>query len=263
MKEFLERVWQDIKQRKNLELYLVLTAIIIVFVADIVGINTTNAVTEIILAVLAILLYGLVESRHSAEDSDKKLANIEKSILKIGQLLSQNKLNEKFEKHSTITGNRQRLKNAKTLDWMSISLHKTLTIYEHELTECLKNGGQIRLLLIDPNSPIPHALAELGHSLGSSEKIVNNVRSALEIIQSWRNRMPECNLEVRVLSSQPPYRLSMLDRGLSIAYARIRLFVIPKSSDIPVVTVSAKDDKEWFEFFADQFEKYWGIGQQV
>ena len=39
MEDFIRTVWSDIKQRKNLELYLALFAAIIILIADIVGVE--------------------------------------------------------------------------------------------------------------------------------------------------------------------------------------------------------------------------------
>ena len=67
MKDFIELAWKDIKKRKNLELYVVLLAIVSVFVVSIFGVDTASTLVNITLAVLAVLLYGLIDTKHSAE----------------------------------------------------------------------------------------------------------------------------------------------------------------------------------------------------
>ena len=75
MNDFIKKAWSDIFSRqKNLELYIVLLVIIIIFFADIFGVDTETAYSEILLAALAILIYGMIESRHYNERVEKSLA---------------------------------------------------------------------------------------------------------------------------------------------------------------------------------------------
>ncbi len=67
MKTFFLDIWSDIRQRKNIELYLTLVIIVVVLMADIFGVDTEFALLEIVLATLAVLLLAIIENRHSNE----------------------------------------------------------------------------------------------------------------------------------------------------------------------------------------------------
>jgi len=120
MKEFLERAWHDIKQRKNLELYLVLVAIITVFVADTVGVDTTNALVEITLASLAVLLYGMIDVRHANENHSQKLSELGQSV-NIMSSSSQDFLDNKWS-----TSLKQEMEQTDELWLVGISLVRTV-----------------------------------------------------------------------------------------------------------------------------------------
>ncbi len=168
---------------------------------------------------------------------------------------------QKLVKHTEIQLNRTDIGKAKTIDWMSITLNNTLPIFEYEITQCLKNNGQIRILLVDPYSSVPESLARLGYSLGKSDRIISKINSTMDMVEHWKQTIPNCSLEVRYLCSQPPYRMTIIDRSLSTGSIQIRLFVVPRSGEIPTVRLRATEDNEWYKFMIDQFEKYWAMSK--
>ena len=80
MQEFAQRAWRDIKQRKNLELYIILLAIIAVFLADTIGVNVFDSINSITLAALGVLLYSLIDTRHATEKSEQQLDHLNQSM---------------------------------------------------------------------------------------------------------------------------------------------------------------------------------------
>ena len=169
---------------------------------------------------------------------------------------------QKFEKQSNIVVSRERLEKAQTIDWMAFSMYKTLSIYEKELTQCLRNNGQIRILLINPQSQTPDMIAKLGYSL-DRKKVETDISSALARVNAWKENIPGCKVEIRYLSGLPPYRIMIVNRILDTGYIRLRLFVTPGSEDGPTVALTTKNDKEWFIFFCEQFEKFWNLAESV
>ncbi len=169
---------------------------------------------------------------------------------------------QKFDKQSSIVVSRERLEKAQTIDWMAFSMYKTLTIYEKELTQCLRNNGQIRILLINPKTELPEMTVRLGYSL-NSKKAETDVNATLARVNTWKENIPGCKIEIRYLSGLPPYRIMIVNRILDTGYIRLRLFVTPSSVDGPTVALTTKNDKEWFTFFCEQFENFWKIAESV
>jgi hypothetical protein len=95
MSDFIKSIWSDINNQKYLEIYLILLAVVIIFFADIFGIEISTALVEIVLAALAVLIYGMIETRRFNEKTESKLneyANkldiIEKEYTKVNNALS-------------------------------------------------------------------------------------------------------------------------------------------------------------------------------
>jgi hypothetical protein len=76
MKAFLKNAWQDIKDRKNIELYLTLAVALGLLAASIFGIQTTSAVMQLILVALTVLIYGMVSQKQFTDRTDKNFGQL-------------------------------------------------------------------------------------------------------------------------------------------------------------------------------------------
>ena len=178
----------------------------------------------------------------------------------------------KFEWSSDIVVDRDRLARASTIDWMAISNYKTLREFKEEVAKCLegedkrKNGGQIRLLLVNPKSEVPNILAELGHKFRDAEIITQDIDRTMRQVAEWHQTILNCNLQVRYIIGQPPYRLMIVNRNLDTGYIRLRWGTTPDASQVPTVVFTKKDDPDTLDFFGfivEQFDEYWNMAQIV
>jgi hypothetical protein len=172
--------------------------------------------------------------------------------------------NPELIRHSDIKPDPHRIAIAKRLDWISVSLNNTFpnNNFEYAVTNCLKEGGQVRILIVDPNSDTPKDLASLGYFSGKHEKVIQNINETIERVSEWKKIVPDGNVEIRYLYGQPPYRMSIVDRFLPSGYLNIRLPIFHGSKDIPTIRITAELDQEWFNFFCEQFDKYWNVAKR-
>lgn len=80
IKNRLRLIWSDIRQFKNLELYLILVVILALFIVDIFGEPSPSALTEILLAAIAVLIYGQIEARHLERKTTTHLEALSQKI---------------------------------------------------------------------------------------------------------------------------------------------------------------------------------------
>lgn len=83
IKKRLLLIWLDIRQFRNLELYLVIFVILILFIMDIFGVPSQSALTEVLLAAIALLIYGQIEARHQESDKATQLAALSQKMDKL------------------------------------------------------------------------------------------------------------------------------------------------------------------------------------
>lgn len=244
MKRYFQTAWDDIRSGENIDIYLTLLVCLVLVVAGIVGIADFIVLASGILATLAILATSILGVRKAAQ-------NLREALDKSGH-------RRRLKKHSQTGIDSGKISKAQTLDWMSVSLFKTLPMLHYGISECLRREGQVRILLVDPrNSDVLNALARSGYFFNDPEKMSRDISSILDSIENWRRTIPNCRLEIRLLRGQPPYRMHIVDRLHPTGHMYLRVFVAINSSDIPTLSLHADEDREWFEFFTDQFERFW------
>ena len=109
MEKLVKKIRKDVKERKNLELYLVLLTSFIVIIVDVFGLDTSSAINEIILAVLALLTFGMIGDRSDVEKIGKQINSLS---------LVQN--SENFFSEWDDSSFRQRLANAREVSLLSM-----------------------------------------------------------------------------------------------------------------------------------------------
>ena len=158
MKRYLQTAWTDIRSGENIDIYLTLLVCLVLVVAGIFGIVDFTVLASGILATLAILATSTLGIRRVAQN--------------LRDVLRESEHRQKLQRHSQIRIDRQKICEAQTLDWMSVSLFKALPMHNFGISECLRNGGQVRILLVDPrNSDVLNALARSGYFFNDPEKM--------------------------------------------------------------------------------------------
>ncbi|MCA9808685.1 MAG: hypothetical protein KC476_12105, partial [Cyanobacteria bacterium HKST-UBA06] len=64
----LKQIWNDIRQGKNVDQYILIVAGIVVAILSLLGQTNPNFALAVILAALASLLFSGIEVRHQIED---------------------------------------------------------------------------------------------------------------------------------------------------------------------------------------------------
>ena len=246
MLDAIKAVFQDIKAGKNVDIYL---TVLLSLVLAAWGLTDEHIefpkLAAGILATLSLLALSTLNIRRAAGD--------------IKTVLKETQSSQKLYWQSELVVNRDRMAKAHQLDWMAISLYKTTALFEYEIKECLRKGGQVRVLLVDPFFPsnLPDILSGQGYSTGSKERIGNNVEQTIDRVKFWKEEIPNAQVEVRLMSHIPPYGFTSYNRKQPDGYVRVRMFTYPKSNDIPALKISCVEDSRWHSFFVDQYEMYW------
>lgn len=251
MKEFLERAWQDIKQRKNLELYLVLSAIIIVFAADILGVDTTNALVEITLAVLAVLLYGMIDARHTNEASNQELSELNQSVNKISSS-TQDFLDSKWS-----SSLKQEMKHTDELWFVGISLVRTVKTNYSLLENKLKQGHLVKVMVVHPEGVGVEIAVSRNYGRKDVKQKCNDIHRTLSDLCELQKR-GSGRLEIRTIQHPLSYGAIVISPQSS---ANGRIYVENygyrvKSESFPIFTLRPIHS-EWYEFYIHELLLLW------
>lgn len=256
MADILKSVWNDIKDRKNLEIYLTLVAAIVVLIADVVGVDASNVIFKVILTVLAVLLYINLEHRKNIEE-------IENSVKKF-QTTSVNFLNTWDD-----TNFKERIKTAESLSLLAIANHVFLSQNSEVLNKFVEKG-ELRAILVDPSGNVMKMVSNLSYGYEKEAKpmedliglCINQMKDFYQISKEKKVSPP--NVELKLVDHLPFAIITMIDHQSEegVMYVTLNGFNQP-SNTRPSFTLLKKEDSRWFSFYEESYENIWKEAKQV
>ncbi len=248
MRNFFKNIWSDIKQRKNLELYITLLVIIGVFLADILGVDTQTILVELVLATLAVLLYTIVDLRHTNRQVEEKLGQI------ITVPTAQN-----FFRRWDEEPFRQRIRSAqKELCLCAVANHTFLARNLDEIGEFLIRGGKIRCILVDPKTPALNSASDRSSRYDKDPKILMaQINLSLQTLSELARQYPN-QVEVRLVNHYFSAIITMVDVPEKTGTMFVTLNGFEQSDFArPSMILTKTDSGEWFDFYQTSFENLW------
>ena len=161
MEKFIEAiriVWGDIISGKNLDAYIAILFGVILTLLDIFDLTSTDVVGPGILLVLTFLVFGSLANRRA-------IRRFENSVSKI---TPQDDLFGTIEFPGETLG--RILRESKSIGLLGISLYRMISLYYTDVQFALEQGGELKILLVNPESPAIEMVAFRGtlqHSVGN------------------------------------------------------------------------------------------------
>lgn len=155
---------------------------------------------------------------------------------------------------------RQLTRSARSISTLGITLFRLLPAFQYEFCEMLANGGQLRVLLVDPRSTaikMASLRSDLGTPVTTQQKRVEDM---LELLSRWKTKISNANIQVKLLNFLPPYGITIIYPRVDTddAFCLVRLLTFRTStSTAPTIRPDPIKEAYWFEFFFEQFEKMW------
>ena len=164
MTEAVKRIWEEIKQGENVDLYLTLVVALLLAGLNIFGIGL-SMIGSVTLAVLALLSFSSLVNRRKLEEALDKLSR-DKDILL-----------DRFP-----TNREKDMEGAKELWLVGLTLHKTVDGYYSLLHKKLNQGDHVQVLIVDPESPYEALVARRKFSPTTDQGIRNYQKSTLALL---------------------------------------------------------------------------------
>lgn len=250
MKKFFNTIWSDIKQRQNIELYVTLIAIITVFIADVVGIESVSVLFEITLAALAILIYDSLANRHRSELIESKLDNLtsETAVSDIFQEWN----NELFK---------TKVKTAREVNLLAVTNFSFIDQNIGELEEFVKRGGKLKCVLVKTKS---NAMEMIVRQNVGADKNLDYMQIASKLSFERLAKLlaiatdPQ-NVQAKEIDHIPFAVITMIDPNEESGIMLVTLmgFHQPFRSR-PSFVLYRRQDNHWFNFYKTSYENLWG-----
>ncbi|HUN24215.1 MAG TPA: hypothetical protein PK299_13880 [Anaerolineales bacterium] len=246
---FFQKIWRDIKQRKNIELYVILLLSMIILVMDIFDVASDSALQGILLAVMSVLVYGLIESRHSSEEIISELHSLKQSMNPSASL----KRWQPAEITSAFT-------KAKKISFLNVANYSWVGHNHAVLRTFLKSGGTIRCILVEPDSEAFHMILDRDpKGTADADGLRMDIQLSEKLLyQIGREADNESGVEVRFVKSLPPMVMTMVNENLENGEIFVSFNGYKQEYDErPSVTLKKIQDGEWFTYYQNTFNNYW------
>jgi hypothetical protein len=236
---------------QNLDLYVTVTLAVIIAILGLIGIVNQTVISSAILAILSLVSYSLIKSRHQDEDIKLKLLEIN----------SRDKLSEIFfSQEFNPYDLRDSVAQAKEVIFLGLTFTQTVQALSSPFEQVLSQKHKIRFLLIEGKSSATKMAAFRNNLRRTQEKADKLVEDTLIRLAEVSSSIPDSrkNLEVRVIDYLPSWTLISINPYEADGYMWLRLttFRIPNDKR-PGFELRRELYTKWFPFFLEQFEAMW------
>jgi hypothetical protein len=214
------------------------------------GTITATELLQWILLVLALL------ATTQLVDRVRLMRGIESKVDQIAENAQGLKGAESFFIHR-IPNLEERFRTAKSIAINGITLSRTSDSFYGVFKQCASTGGQVRLIVVDPN----HTALEVAASRFNKHQDPNRLRRETEhALDNFEALAADPNaargFQLKLAPFVPPYGIWLIDANTPKAEIWVELYTFQDEPE-PTIQLLPHRDGEWFHFFQRQFEIMW------
>lgn len=241
--EILKKIWEDIQQGENIDLYASILLAFVVVVVSLLGAVPSELVASLTLAVLGLLAISNLGNRHRLEEFSKKLSAPNAPF--IGSRKDLARLSENA-------------RDARDILIIACSASNVLLLEREFFVNKVQQGATIRIAIIDPNEN--SVLEILGRSdVVSAPGLSNDLAVTTDLIKGISAKPSSKKLfQVRVINYIPSLSFVLIDSHLPTGQIFVEMY--PYKVDPgqrPHLLVTAKDHPDWYRYFRNIGEAIW------
>lgn len=201
IRRMIASVRDDLLQGQNLDAYVLIVFGLVFSFLDIIGIVSLDLLGPVILIALTILVIGDLASRKQTRDFHQTL---------LSAVTSSSGPLKKFSRENDQMA--ERIAYAKSLSLLGLSVSRTVATNRSPIAQMLANGGRLRVLITNPDDEAALKVAAISsENPGNVDIQRSRITGTIEEIRSIQLRMPEANLQLRVLDFVPPFALTFIE----------------------------------------------------
>jgi len=237
--KLLQRIWQDLRQGENIDLYLTAIVSIVIAVLSIVNIVPVSWVTPLNLSVLALLSFAILGNRHRMETI------LEKITARHELLLTEfpDELARDVEKSGELT-------------ILGVGLSRTLRLHYSRFLEKLQRGDTIRILLVNPDSPACDIVAVREYPPMTPDDQRAAIRRSLSVLHVLSQETGG-NLEIRLADHPLAFGAIVGDPESSQGVLYLWHYAFKTRATNRPKMVLRPVDGYWYELFKEEIASIW------
>jgi hypothetical protein len=252
MKKYLKTIWNEIREGKNIDVYLTMLVCGMLLVLDIFGVVSTSIISSGILATLLLIALSTLSSRHTNQRVEATLANIEKSADKRSALEFFSEWDGRLFK--------QKLATAREISLFAIANYDFITSNSEELKQFLQRGGQLRYIYVEPDGEAIKMAADRGFGVEREPQHLPMLSAmSLRRLKEVAQEAPsQDSVKIKTIDYLPSSVITMVDHQepSGVIFVTLNGFGQPFISR-PSLTLNKQKDGKWFTFYQECFENIW------
>ena len=240
MISILERISEDIRNGDNIENYIIIALALIIFVLDIFNMASPDLISEITLAVLALIAFGRITDGRKIEEINDKIS-----------LIGQSRLLKEYPDSLV-----RDMETTSELWIVGISLSRTINTHYSLFKRRLEQGAVVKILLITPESAATEMAAFRDRRDRTQASYDRAVKSTLKDFCKMREQT-NGNIELRTINLGLSFGYYAMEPDNVNGKIYIEHYAFKsEAGDIPKMLLTRIDDYI-YEAYLEQLHKLW------
>jgi len=235
---------QAIVGDENLDLYVLAVVALLFTVLGVTGVSDVKTLSSVVLGLLAVLAYSQLRARKQLQLIRREHSAGSATVLR-----------RDFPRDLI-----ERRTNASDVLLVGLTMTRTVQGMRSDFPAILRNGGRVRVLVLDPTdeSLMVSAVRQRSFSQGV-EYLRQRVHTTLHDLTMIREHVGG-RLQIRVLSSIPTAGFNCVDVTKSSGLVCVQHYEFhPEGEAAPIMSFTV-DDMPWYTHFAAEAERLWDAG---
>lgn len=255
MMKIVRIVIDDIRRGRNLDIYLTVVIAGVISTLGTFSIVKQEVISSAILATLALVAISVLQNRNEGVDIKYTLAKLQDDYSSAESFLHKYNVNQL----------RDLIPTAQSAFFWGVNYRRTITLWDFGLEQALKNGATLRFLLAKPNSSTLEMAAFMRKLNATKDKEsleLQNSITQLAGIGFAANAIDR--IQIKVIDYLPPWSITTINPQSPSGRMSVILYTFRTSSEErPTFQLVAEKDRNWFNFFLEQFETVWNEAEAI
>lgn len=254
----------EVRAGENLDLYVTIVLAVIVAVLSVFQIVQLELVISVLLTVIAIIASALIVNRRITGELSRTNQQVKSALDEIKASIVRKPLAADVFREG-YPDFKSMLNAATSVSVLGAVLSTSVSRYNSDFVKLLERGGTIRMLISEPTPEVLKMQSFRSSTIQDNDFLISTSRNSIKSIKAISERAPfQGNLDLRTMPYLPPYGIIIITEpnDLSTVFVRISSFRV-SATEQPTFEVNNQDDKEWFAFYAQQFEYMWNEADKI
>jgi hypothetical protein len=241
----------DLSSGENLEIYATGVLSLALAVLGVLGVVDGVVLAAAILATLALLAGGMLESRRQVGELSELVRARDSGQASALDYLTGDK-----------PGLVEELRGARDIRIIGVTLSRTLRNLVDELRRCAAAGAVIKVALIDPRTTAPAEAARRSTVPYQSGMFENRLRPSIDLLRDLVSTPGvAARVEVRFLPFVPAFGLVVLDPQRVSGHIYVDIYSHSSAGGDAVFSLLPHRDGQWYQHFQTEFDRIWAFGR--